>query len=112
MFESENQIQKIKPNLTKIASLGGRGVIITAKGEQVDFVSRFFAPQSGIDEDPVTGSSHTTLTPFWSEKLNKTKLTAIQLSERKGYLQCELLNNRVEICGQAKLYLTGEIYIE
>ena len=112
VFESENQIQKIKPNLTKIASLGGRGVIITAKGEQVDFVSRFFAPQSGIDEDPVTGSSHTTLTPFWSEKLNKTKLTAIQLSERKGYLQCELLNNRVEICGQAKLYLTGEIYIE
>ena len=112
LYESEDQIQKINPNLTKIASLNGRGVIITAKGENVDFVSRFFAPQSGVDEDPVTGSAHTTLTPFWSEKLKKTKLTAIQLSKRKGYLQCELLNNRVEISGQAKLYLTGEIYLE
>ena len=112
VFETENQIKNIKPNLTKIATLSGRGVIITAKGEKVDFVSRFFAPQSGIDEDPVTGSAHTTLTPFWSKKLNKTKLTAIQLSERKGYLQCELLNDRVEISGQAKLYLIGEIYTE
>ena len=112
VFETEKQIQNIKPNLTNITKLGGRGVIITAKGEKVDFVSRFFAPQSGIDEDPVTGSAHTTLIPFWSEKLNKTKLSAIQLSERKGYLQCELLNDRVEICGQAKLYLIGEIFTE
>jgi PhzF family phenazine biosynthesis protein len=112
VFETEKQIQNIKPNLMKIASFGGRGVIVTAKGEKVDFVSRFFAPQSGIDEDPVTGSAHTTLTPFWSDRLNKTKLTAIQLSERLGYLQCELLGDRVEICGQAKLYLIGEIYIE
>jgi len=110
VFETENQIRNIKPNLTNIAALGGRGVIITAKGETVDFVSRFFAPQSGIDEDPVTGSAHTTLIPFWSKKLNKTKLTALQLSERKGYLQCELLDKRVEISGQAKLYLIGEIY--
>jgi PhzF family phenazine biosynthesis protein len=112
VFEAENQIKNIKPNLTKIAALSGRGVIITAEGEKVDFVSRFFAPQCGIAEDPVTGSAHTTLTPFWSNKLNKTKLKAIQLSERKGYLQCELLGDRVEISGQAKLYLIGEIYTE
>lgn len=110
LFETENQVKNIKPDLANIAALGGRGVIITAKGEKVDFVSRFFAPQSGINEDPVTGSAHTTLTPFWSKKLNKTKLTAIQLSERKGFLHCELLNDRVEISGQAKLYLIGEIY--
>ena len=112
VFETENQIKKIKPDLIQIAKLGGRGVIITAKGDDVDFVSRFFAPQSGIDEDPVTGSAHTTLTPYWSKMLNKTKLTAIQLSERKGYLHCNLLGDRVEISGNAKLYLIGEIYIE
>lgn len=112
VFETENQIKEIKPDLNQIAKLGGRGVIITAKGDYVDFVSRFFAPQSGIDEDPVTGSAHTTLTPYWSKRLNKTELTAIQLSERKGYLHCKLLDDRVEISGNAKLYLIGEIYID
>ncbi len=112
VFETENHIRKIKPDLTQIAKLGGRGVIITAKGDEVDFVSRFFAPQSGVDEDPVTGSAHTTLTPYWSTRLHKTELTAIQLSERRGYLHCKLLDNRVEISGQAKLYMTGEINIE
>jgi len=112
VFENEGQIKNIKPNLSQIAKLPGRGVIITAKGNQVDFVSRFFAPQSGIDEDPVTGSAHTTLTPYWAKKFGMTELTAIQLSERKGYLQCKLLGDRVEISGQAKLYLTGEIYTE
>jgi PhzF family phenazine biosynthesis protein len=112
VFETENQIEKIKPDLKQIAKLEGRGVIITAKGDNVDFVSRFFAPQSGIDEDPVTGSAHTTLTPYWSKRLNKTELTAIQLSERKGYLHCNLLDDRVEISGNAKLYSIGEIYIE
>jgi len=112
IFESENQIEKIKPDLNQIAKLGGRGVIITAKGDDADFVSRFFAPQSGIDEDPVTGSAHTTLTPYWSKRLNKTELTAIQLSKRKGYLNCKLLDDRVEISGKAKLYLIGEIYVD
>lgn len=112
VFETENQIEKIKPDLKQIAKLGGRGVIITAKGDKVDFVSRFFAPQSGIDEDPVTGSAHTTLTPYWLKRLDKTELTAIQISERKGYLHCNLLDDRVEISGNAKLYLIGEIYIE
>ena len=112
VFETENQIKKINPDLIRIAKLGGRGVIITAKGNNVDFVSRFFAPQSGIDEDPVTGSAHTILTPYWSKRLNKTELTAIQLSERKGNLHCNLLGDRVEISGKAKLYMIGEIYIE
>ncbi len=94
-----------------INTLGGRGVIVTAKGDQVDFVSRFFAPQSGIDEDPVTGSAHTTLTPLWAQKLGKTKLSAIQVSSRKGYLDCELKGERVEISGRAVTYLQGEIFI-
>jgi predicted PhzF superfamily epimerase YddE/YHI9 len=66
----------------------------------------------GINEDPVTGSAHTTLIPYWARQLNKTKLSAVQLSERKGYLECEYLGQRVAISGQAKLYLTGEIYLE
>jgi PhzF family phenazine biosynthesis protein len=112
VYEKESDIRDIRPQFDAIAALKARGVIITAKGENVDFVSRFFAPQSGIIEDPVTGSAHTTLTPYWSEKLNKTEMSAIQLSERKGYLQCKFLGNRVEISGQATLYLTGEIYID
>ncbi|AXT19772.1 PhzF family phenazine biosynthesis isomerase [Flavobacteriaceae bacterium AU392] len=112
VFENENQVKHLKPDLKHISTLNGRGLIATAKGDNVDFVSRFFAPQSGIDEDPVTGSAHTTLTPYWANKLGKTELSAIQLSERKGYLQCNLLGDRVEICGQAKLYLIGEIYTE
>ncbi len=112
VFDKEDEIKKIVPVFDVISKLKGRGVIITAKGEKVDFVSRFFAPQSGINEDPVTGSAHTTLTPYWAKQLDKTKLTAIQLSERKGYLQCNYLNERVEISGQGKLYLIGEIHLE
>jgi PhzF family phenazine biosynthesis protein len=112
VYEKESDIRDIRPQFEAISALKARGVIITAKGENVDFVSRFFAPQSGIIEDPVTGSAHTTLTPYWSEKLNKTEMSAIQLSERQGYLQCKFLGNRIGISGQAKLYLAGEIYIE
>lgn len=112
VFENETQISNINADLQEIAKLKGRGVIITAKGNEADFVSRFFAPQSGIDEDPVTGSAHTTLAPYWAKELGKTELIAVQLSDRKGYLQCKVLNDRVEISGQAKLYLTGEIYSE
>lgn len=112
VFENEEVVQNITPFFPKISKLPGRGVIITAKGNQVDFVSRFFAPQSGINEDPVTGSAHTTLTPFWAKELGKNELMAIQLSERKGYLQCTYLNDRVEISGQGKLYLIGELFID
>jgi len=112
LFEQEADIANATPCIDKIAQLDARGLIITAKGNQVDFVSRFFAPQVGVMEDPVTGSAHTTLTPFWAKRLNKNPLTAIQWSERKGYLRCKLAGDRVEISGQAKLYLKGEIFID
>ena len=88
-----------------------RGIIVTAPGEQVDFVSRFFAPQSGIDEDPVTGSAHTKSTPYWSKKLGKEVLTARQISARTGDLTCRMKGDRVEILGQAVTYLKGEISV-
>lgn len=109
IFSNENDIQHLVPSFQNIVEIEARGLIVTAKGDKVDFVSRFFAPQSGINEDPVTGSAHTTLTPFWSEKLGKTELTALQLSNRTGYLQCLHLGERVEISGQAKLYMKGNI---
>jgi len=111
LFESEPDILDIKPDFRKLAAVGGRGVIVTAPGSDVDFVSRFFAPQAGIDEDPVTGSAHTTLTPFWSARLGKKSMTARQLSVRGGYLECSLHENRVHIAGQAHIFLKGEIFI-
>ncbi len=84
-------------------------MIITAPGKEVDFVSRFFAPGAGIDEDPVTGSAHSQLIPFWSEKLNKTKLHAWQLSKRGGELWCELKGNRAIMKGKGVFYMKGEI---
>ena len=111
VFHKQQEIIELKPDLLQIRTLDARGLIATAKGDEVDFVSRFFAPQSGIDEDPVTGSAHTTLTPFWSEKLGKKEMKAIQLSPRKGYLHCTQLNDRVEIGGQVHIYLTGKIYV-
>jgi predicted PhzF superfamily epimerase YddE/YHI9 len=112
VYDNEEEIRKVIPAFDVISKLKARGIIITAKGDTVDFVSRFFAPQAGINEDPVTGSAHTTLTPYWSKRLGKRNLSAIQLSARKGYLQCRYVNDRVEISGQGKLYLIGEIYLE
>jgi PhzF family phenazine biosynthesis protein len=109
VYENEDQIKNIKYNLEEIRKVKTRGIIITAKGKNVDFVSRFFAPYAGIDEDPVTGSAHTTLTPYWSTVLNKKELTAMQLSERTGFLKCKNLNERTEISGKARTYLQGEI---
>jgi PhzF family phenazine biosynthesis protein len=109
VFSSQQEIENIKPDLSKIAALPARGIIITARGANTDFVSRFFAPRFGIDEDPVTGSAHTTLTPYWSKQLGKTELTARQISLRGGYLKCKLLGERVEISGQGAFYLSGEI---
>ena len=112
VFENESQIRKLIPSFHEISKLKARGVIVTAKGDQVDFVSRFFGPQSGINEDPVTGSAHTTLTPYWSKKLGKNEMKAIQLSARKGYLMCKYSGDRVEISGHGKEYLKGEIFVE
>jgi PhzF family phenazine biosynthesis protein len=111
VFDNEEQIKNIKYNLQELRKIKTRGIIITAKGTKVDFVSRFFAPYAGIEEDPVTGSSHTTLTPYWSRLLNKKDLTAMQLSKRTGFLKCKNLNERIEISGKAVTYLQGEILI-
>jgi PhzF family phenazine biosynthesis protein len=112
VFENESQVKEVIANFPAISKLKARGVIITAKGDTADFVSRFFAPAVGVNEDPVTGSAHTSLIPYWSHRLGKKNLTAIQLSSRNGYLQCRYLNDRVEIGGEGKLYLTGEIFFE
>lgn len=109
LVDNESILQEIKPDFKRIALLDARGVIVTARGEKADFVSRFFAPRVGIDEDPVTGSAHTSLLPFWSERLNKSLLTAYQLSKRGGQLVCEYKGNRCSIGGRARLYLSGEI---
>jgi PhzF family phenazine biosynthesis protein len=111
LFGSEAEILALRPDFRKLAMADGRGIIVTAPGSDADFVSRFFAPQAGIDEDPVTGSAHTTLTPFWSARLGKTSMTARQLSARKGYLECSLAGDRTLIAGRAMLYLKGEIYV-
>lgn len=111
VFENQETIEGFKPHFQLLEQVGGRGVIVTAKGNEVDFVSRFFGPQVGINEDPVTGSAHTTLIPYWSNVLNKTTLTALQLSERKGTLFCEFKGKRVKIAGNAVTYLIGEIEV-
>jgi predicted PhzF superfamily epimerase YddE/YHI9 len=87
-------------------------VIVTAKGDTSDFVSRFFAPDFGVPEDPVTGSAHCTLIPYWAEKLGKNELFARQVSARGGELFCELRGDRVTMAGDAVLYMRGEIYVE
>ncbi len=111
IFSSQKEIIEFKPDFSLIAESGGRGVIVSAPGQNTDFVSRFFAPQSGINEDPVTGSAHTLLTPVWSHKLGKKMLNAKQLSERQGDLKCEFRGDRVKITGMAVTYLIGEIEI-
>lgn len=112
VYETQAQVEALDPDFREMATVPARGVIVTALGDAnsgADFVSRFFGPQSGVDEDPVTGSAHTTLTPYWAEQLGKTELTARQLSKRGGYLRCKLHGDRVDIAGQVQLYLMGEI---
>jgi PhzF family phenazine biosynthesis protein len=111
VYENESDIRKIQPNFDAIAKLPARGVIITSHGGTVDFVSRFFAPQCGINEDPATGSAHTSLAVYWSRTLAKKDFEAIQLSKRKGYVKCIFLGDRVELRGAAKTYLIGQIWL-
>jgi PhzF family phenazine biosynthesis protein len=108
---SQEEIEKLDPDFVTLAKVKSRGVIATAKGNDVDFVSRCFFPQSGINEDPVTGSSHTVTTAYWSKELGKTKLTAKQLSPRGGYLLCELKGDRVLMSGKGFLYMKGEYFL-
>ena len=111
VYQSEQQVRELQPDFMRLSELDCLGVIVTAPGESVDFVSRFFAPGAGIPEDPVTGSAHCTLIPYWSERLDKTKLQARQLSARGGELFCEHHGDRVNIAGKAVLYLIGKIAV-
>lgn len=109
ILPGEEDVLAVDPDFEKLARLNVTGIIISAPGKEVDFVSRFFAPSVGINEDPVTGSAHTTLIPFWANRLGKDHLTAWQLSKRKGEIYCENHGKRVIIKGDAVTYLEGEI---
>lgn len=113
LYDKEEDIKNIKINraLFDLINLNPGGVIVTAKGDNCDFVSRFFTPQASILEDPVTGSAHCSLIPFWSLRLQKNELTAIQISERVGILYCQNNKDRVIISGKAKTYAIGHLWI-
>lgn len=111
VFETEDEVAALKPDFRKMLEVDGLGVIASAKGKTADFVSRFFVPKANIDEDPVTGSAHCTLIPYWAKVLQKDTLHAFQISKRRGELRCELLGERVKISGQAVTYLVGEIFV-
>jgi PhzF family phenazine biosynthesis protein len=111
LFERESEIAAIEPDMSALAKIPFDEVIVTAKGDSADFVSRMFAPRIGIPEDPVTGAIHCSLIPFWAERLGKSTLYARQISARGGELFCELTGERVKIGGSAALYLKGEIYV-
>ncbi len=111
VYETEQEIADIKPNFADVLKIPTHAVIVTAKGDDCDFVSRFFAPEVGVYEDPVTGSAHCNLIPYWAEKLGKTEMSARQISQRGGELFCKLEGDRVRIGGNAVLYLKGEIYV-
>jgi PhzF family phenazine biosynthesis protein len=109
VFAREEDVRALAPDMGRLTALADAGVIATAPGRDCDFVSRFFAPAYGIPEDPVTGSAHCTLVPYWAERLGRTKLHARQISARGGELVCELRGDRVEIAGHAMKYLEGTI---
>ena len=111
VFDSEDFIHNFQPNFELIKSIYPHGVIISARGKNADFVSRMFAPNEGIDEDPVTGSSHTVLIPYWAEKLGKKNFRALQVSKRGGELFCEYLGERVKISGRAALFMNGNLFL-
>ncbi len=111
VFDSEEDILNLDLNMDELRKLDCVGVIATAKGNEVDFVSRFFAPNVGVDEDPVTGSAHCTLIPYWKKVLGKDEFVALQLSDRGGKLYCKDLGETVEIAGEAVAYLEGYIFV-
>ena len=111
LYETEDDIKNLEPDMSALSKLAFDEVIVTAQGTNADFVSRLFAPRIGIPEDPVTGATHCSLIPYWAGRLGKEKLYARQLSKRGGELFCELSGDRVKIGGNAALYLKGEIYI-
>jgi len=112
VLKNQKQVESIKPNFPMLAQLKKyRGLLVTAPGKKHDFISRGFFPAYGIDEDPVTGSAHTVLTPFWAKKLGKKKMTARQVSARGGDLLCQLKGKKVRLTGRAVTYLSGQILL-
>ncbi|WP_448203024.1 PhzF family phenazine biosynthesis protein [Azospirillum sp. sgz302134] len=112
VYEDESAVRAMNPDMSALARVDAFAVCVTAPGSNgVDFVSRFFAPDSGIPEDPVTGSAHCNLIPYWAERLGKTRMNARQVSARGGSLACELAGDRVKIGGTAVLYLEGSIFV-
>jgi len=112
VFDSAEIVRALTPDFATLKSLDCLGIIATAPGIDCDFVSRFFAPAAGVDEDPVTGSAHCTLIPYWAHRLGKNELFARQISRRGGELFCELAGDRVRIGGHVVLYLRGEIVLD
>lgn len=111
VFDSESTVRAIRPDQSLLAQLDRRGVIITAPGDEVDFVSRVFAPKYGIPEDPVTGAAHCALAPYWAERLGKRTLEARQISQRGGEISCTVREDRVMLVGSAVTYLEGDIHV-
>lgn len=113
IYKSQKDIEDISPDFSTLKQVKARGVIVSAraKSKKFDFVSRFFGPAAGVNEDPVTGSAHTKLVPYWANILGKTELTAQQISARKGLLQCKLVGDRVLMAGKGKLFLKGKIIV-
>jgi len=111
VFRNQKEIENLQPDLGFLKTLEMRGIIATASSDEFDFVSRFFAPREGIDEDPVTGSAHTMLIPYWAKRLGKKEMVAKQISKRGGILHCKHLGERVKIGGNAVTYLIGEISV-
>jgi len=111
LLEDEQQVRELRPDLARLAALPTFAVIVTAPGREADFVSRFFAPAKGVPEDPVTGSSHCTLVPYWAARLGRTRLRARQVSARGGELRCELRGDRVALAGRVARYLEGQVEV-
>jgi len=111
ILESEQEVAALEPDFRMLKQVKSRGVIVTAPGKKVDFVSRCFFPNAGIDEDPVTGSAHTTMTPYWAERLSKQEMSAKQISKRGGHVHCTMLGDRVALGGQAVTFMEGKIYL-
>ena len=111
VYETEDEVRDLKPDLPLLSAFDSFAVLVTAPGRKSDFVSRFFAPRQGVPEDPVTGSAHCTLVPYWAKRLGKSKLHALQVSARGGELFCEDRGDRVSIGGRAVLYLEGTLEV-
>jgi len=112
LVKDEQTVRDLAPDFARLKGLPNRGIIVTAPGEDVDFVSRWFGPNVGVNEDPVTGSAHTTLAPYWAARLGKDELLARQISPRGGSLLCRIVGERVHITGSAKKYMEGEIFLQ